>query len=541
MKPGTMMIEHRYTRTPSKERGAILILVMLVLLVLATVVLQIWFTADVDKQVALYQRTYFPIRQAAQGAFMQACSVLLQDLESSGTSGEDSGSGDGEGDGTEPPGGGGEGSGSEGGGDPLGAGDEGASNTDSLVDSWARPGEISLSFSSDVEVQVLIRDEDAKFNILSIMSEDEEFQEKSMERLIRVIDLFREGTRGDLGHGSASEIAGSIKDWMKGDRDMYKFPTPETKTGKMDKDKDELGKEPINFPLTVEELVMCKGITKDLLFGYTEGGERIPGLLEYITVYSNLTMDSQKGDEEEGEADENLFGGGEEDEYGDTPPEEEGDGEGSEGEEGEAVETNNGLINVNTAPLPVLKALVEDSQLSYAVVDRIGEFRDKALEAYRDTMDKYDWNSNEFRNDEEKQNQEEEDDSGLSGFDEDEDEDFIFTDAYAVLDRVEEYFDSTFNIEQDAEDEFCSLLTVTSNVFTVYVTIKAAEGRGSRNFRAVVWRRTGGGGATDPSGSGEYDTTTMEQGEIVILVPLEEYNHPIPITEEELEEMQLYY
>lgn len=532
----TMMNERRYTRFPSRDRGAILILVMLVLLVLATVVLQIWFTADVDKQIALYQKTNFPIRQAAQGAFMQACSILLQDLESSGGSGEETGSGDAEGDGTEPPEGDGEGSGE---GDPLGGDGEGDTNTDSLVDSWARPGEISMSFTSDVEVQVLIRDEDAKFNILAIMSEDEEFQEKSMERLVRVIDLFREGTKGDLGHGSAMEIAEGIKEWMKGDRDIYKFPKPETKTGKYDRDEEDMEKDPINYPLTVEEFIMCKGVTKDILFGYTEGTERIPGLLEYITIYSNLTMDAPKGDEEEGEEDESLFGGEEEDEYGDTPPEEGGDGEGGEDEEEEAVETNNGLINVNTASLPVLKSLMEDSELSYAVVDRIGEFRDKALEAYRESMDDYDWDSGDFRREENKEG-EEEDDSGLGGFDEDEDEDFLFTDPYAVLDRVEEYFDSTFNVEQDAEDEFCSMLAITSNVFTIYVTVKAAEGRDSKNYRAVVWRRRSGGTEGDPTGSGEYETTTMEQGEIVILIPLEVYSHPIPITDDELEEMQLY-
>ena len=68
------------------ERGAILILAMLALLILAAVMLQMWFSTDVDKQVALYHKNVFPLRQAAHGAFMQACATLLQDLEGDGLS-----------------------------------------------------------------------------------------------------------------------------------------------------------------------------------------------------------------------------------------------------------------------------------------------------------------------------------------------------------------------------------------------------------------------------------------------------------------------
>jgi type II secretory pathway component PulK len=560
----------------SAERGAILILVMLVLLVLSTVVLQIWFSADVDRQIALYQKTYFPIRQAANGAFMKACSTLNQDMQQGGSSdeegdstsgGDDGGDlGDG-GDGSGDPGSGdpGLGDGGDGGGDGGGLGfggdDAGNSNVDSLIDSWARPGEIALAFSSGVEVEVIIRDEDAKFNILAILSKDEEFREKSMERLVRVIDLFREGMKGDLGRGDALDIANSLKEWMKGERKETHFPRPMVKTGEKDEERDRIGDDSIDFPLTMEELVMCDSITKDTLFGYIDNRVRIPGLIEYITVYSNLVMDEVKKDQEDddspgGDESDPFDGSSDDDAFQDTPDDEDG-----EGEEEVATETNNGLINVNTAPLPVLKALMDNDELSYAIIDEIGEFRDKAVEKYLDELEDLDWDDQDARrsffnreDDEDEEDGEDKDDASKFS-DDDEDEDFIFKDPYEIFERVEEYFDTTFDVSKDAQAEFASLLTVKSNVFTVYIRVKTSEGRDSQTYRAVVWRRgSEGGGSTsmspgdggDPSDAGGTYTTSgsEEEAQIITLVPLEPYPHPIPFREgeeEELESFNSYY
>ena len=181
---------------------------------------------------------------------------------------------------------------------------------------------------------------------------------------------------------------------------------------------------------------MCEGMTPEILFGFKDKGERIPGLIEFITCQSNLIFDSIPSDEEEVEED--PFGdetGGEEE----PPPG--GEGEGGEEEEEEeeaAVETNNGRVNINTAPLPVLRALMDESEISNSVLERIIEFREKAFEAYEKSLER-DWELTEPD-------------------EEDEEEDFIFDSPSAVIERVESYFETSFNLEKDAEEKLATLI-----------------------------------------------------------------------------------
>jgi len=506
----------------NSQRGAVLILTMLVLLVLVAVVTQIWVSADVDKQIANYEQSRFPIRQAALGAFMQAKSILLQDLEGSGGSGGLPSEGS---EGQESPGGenpltgpGGEGNPL---GDPSGGGSE---NYDSIVDTWARSCE-SLPFASNVEVITLIRDEDAKLNILSIVSEDETLANASKERLVRLIDLCREGTKGDLSSGTAHEIVDALCNWMTGDREADRFPFPLLKNGPKDLDESELEYEQIDFPLTVEEFVLCPEITNEILFGYIDDEARVPGLIEFITVYSNLIMDDIRAKDENSETGSDPEGGTGGDEMDATP------GEGKSGSEAEAetVETNNGLVNVNTASNPVLKSLLEESKLSYSIIDQIDEFRQKAIEAWEDREEQAaDWGDEE--------NTGSEGASGEYNYDED-NEDFIFKTSEEVFDRVEKYFETTFSAEIKDKEEFTSLLAVVSNVFTIYIKVKTAEGNDSQIYRAVVWRKA----AAEPGMTGQEgsdSTSGQAEAQIIILVPLEEYNHPIPYFEGEEEELE---
>ncbi|MFH2001423.1 MAG: hypothetical protein ABIK28_17200, partial [Planctomycetota bacterium] len=135
----------------------------------------------------------------------------------------------------------------------------------------------------------------------------------------------------------------------------------------------------------------------------------------------------------------------------------------------------------------------------------------------------------------------EEDEDKSSAFDEDEDEDFIFKDPYNVVTRLEEYFDAEFKLEKDIEAEFCSLIEVKSNVFTIYVTVKTPDGRDSKNYRAVIWRRAGNSGSTSTTGDMGSAITGSDEGQIIVLVPLEEYSHPIPYKEGEKEALESYY
>jgi len=506
------------------ERGVILILAMLVVLVLACVVVQLFFTTTVNREITEHQKIAYPMAMAARGALLQAQAVLIQDLQNqaadagTGDEGGDTGTGgDTGGDTGDEPGGGPGIDGGDGGGEEP-AGESGA-NSDSLVDEWARPGAIAVMTSNELDVKVVIRDEDSKFNILSIVAKDEEYAEECRDRLARLIDTFREDTRADVSMSTADRLVDSMVKWFEGNRDTDRFPKPKIKTGPKDEEPETLDRDEINFPLSIEELQMCEGMTPEILFGFQEKGERIPGLIEFITCHSNLIFDEIPTDEEEIEDD--PYGnetGGEEEE--DPPP---GGETGDEEEEPEvAIETNNGRININTAPLPVLRALMDDSEITNSVLERIIEFRDKAIEAYEKSLER-DW---ELDNPD----------------DEDEDEDFIFTDPAEVIERVEDYFETSFNLEKDAEEKFASLLTVTSNVFTIYVSVRKTEANLCQNFRAVIWRRSGGAASTGvETGEETTDSEQTSEPHFITLVPLEPYPYPLPTSEKEEEEMERDY
>jgi type II secretory pathway component PulK len=491
-----------------RERGVILILSMLVVLVLACVIVQLFFTTSVNREITKHQKIHYPMVMAARGAVFQTTAVLIQDLENQSM---DEGASEEEGGGLEPGSGGEPGAGEEGG--EEGGMEDNTAATDSFVDEWARPGAIAVTTSNELDVMVLVRDEDAKFNILSVVAKDEEDADLSRERLSRLIDSFRENTRFDVSLATSERIVDSIVRWIEGDRDTDRFPKPLTKTGAKDEDPKQSDEDLIHYPLTIDELRMCEGVTAEILYGFMDDGERIPGLIEYVTCYSNLIFDSIPKDEE----DENWdpgFGDGEEE--GEDPPGEEGEeGEEEEEETAEPVETNNGRININTAPFAVLRGLISEDEIPNSVLEKIIEFRGKALEAYEE-MERRD---GEFG----------------AILEEEDNEDFIFTDAAEVFDRVEEYFDTDFNLEKDVETEFTSLLETKSNVFTIYVSVRKPESKVQKNFRAVVWRWSGTTSAGEETE--EEDTETFDEAQIIPIVVLEDYPYPLPLTEEEEEEI----
>jgi len=516
MQQGAKMARAKRSARGRGERGVILILVMLVVLVLACVMVQLFFTTSVNKQIADHQKIKYPMKMAAKGAFLQAKAVLLQDMENQ-SAGDDEMDGDAPGAGAGEEDGMGQG-GEEG--DPEGDGtgeDEGTgdatANADSLVDEWARPGAITVMTSNDLDVMVLVRDEDSKFNLLSVVDKDEEKAEESQIRLARLIDTFRESTKGDVSRAASERIVDDIVEWLEGKRDRERFPVPLIKTGADDEDPDLLEDEPIHYPLTVEELQMCESLTKEILFGYKDGTDRIPGLVEYITCYSNLIFDKVPEDEEEAE----------DDSFGEEPPPEEEDPPGSEDDESEEeeaeaepVETNNGRVNINTAPYPVLRGLMEEADIPNSVLEKILEFREKAIEIYEDLQDR----EGEF---------------GSLLEEDEEDEDFIFTTPTEVFERVEEYFNTTFNLDDDAEETFTSLLATTSNVFTVYISVRTSGGKLSQNYRAVIWRWSGTASETGEMDEDEEETMTGES-QIITLVPLELYPYPLPLSPDEEEQ-----
>ncbi|MFM1873458.1 MAG: hypothetical protein RL398_2880, partial [Planctomycetota bacterium] len=97
---------------------------------------------------------------------------------------------------------------------------------DSSRDAWFSP---TAYPEDDITTYVWVEDENRKFNILALWSEDQEFAEFSRDRLVRLIDTLREDTELDVSMGDAERIALEIKDWAKRP-DLDAIPRPRLKS-----------------------------------------------------------------------------------------------------------------------------------------------------------------------------------------------------------------------------------------------------------------------------------------------------------------------
>lgn len=480
-----------------------------------------------------------------------------------------------------------------------GGGDDQAPN-DSIKDKWAGEGETREQFG-DVEVRLRVVDEDRKFNLLTLVARDEDYRELSTQRFIRLVDTFREGTRSDVQAGDASDLAKRLVDWFEGKRED-KFPNPPLHLQEKEGDKNDsmvFSKArfqdekvpPIVFPLGLDELLEIEGVTDQLLHGYMEDGRYVPGLEDVVTVYSNLVFDQEsyqpmqeadaaKRGEEKGSNDagfQSPFQKGDQDSEsssgksgsksggkgkggksagagaggGGDSGGEKSSGDGGEGAADEnqnlddsgqlmATETNQGRINVNTAPLCVLRCLVEEKDLPYAVLEKLDEFRRCAVDDSLLTKNGFKFGSKKKSSDSDKDKKGKSGSGGSGGSsgssglgalgadEEDEEQDFSFHSTGDVIDKVQDYYDTQFDVGDAAKQEFGDALAVKSHVFTIYVQMRAKQSNRSsslgsdrgppdRVFQAVVWRRSQGEG----------------QNQVLTLVPLHNWIGTSPPDDED--------
>lgn len=516
---------------PPRERGAALILAFLALMVLVVVVGQLTVSSAIEKSIANNTVKDIQYEGAAVGAFEIAKSLLMRDLkdEQSASEGEDAAGGD------SGFSGGGFGSGGQTGGGGGAQGEE--SPADTLLDLWADEGETTQQFGEGVEVRIRMIDEDRKLNLLTLVAEDEDFREAFKDRLIRLLDTFREDSRHDLTYGDAQDIAKNIEEWLTGERPKdvprYAASTDEKDdSGKVFSDdvwtKGEGEEIEVVFPLTMEELLHVDEMSEFILKGFMEDGRYVPGLEDVCTIYSNLVFDEARFDEddEEGEDVEDFqspFDDDEED-AGSADEEQEAD------EDGKlvATETNHGRVNVNTAPLAVLRALLPNERLSTSVVDRIDEFRKNAWD--EDVVSRAKAFQGHFADEGDGEEQREDEADDTFGSDQ---KDFTFSSPDEVIDKVQDYFKARFDVEEDANAEFSGLLAVKSHVFTVLLEMRRTDGQSSssidratewvppdRIYRAVVWRRASEDG----------------KGECITVVPLHLWTGVVPPDTEDYRE-----
>jgi hypothetical protein len=533
------------TRRPAgprrHEAGVSIVLAMLVLFVLVVVLFQVRFTASVELDQAVSFVNSARMGMLADAAFQQAQTQLLLDVDQpEEDAGGDGGSGaDDAGGGPEAPGGDGGGAdtgGSEdGGGSAFGGGDEGDSvgdseeqasiadtmaSTDSLLDEWQESSALAPALGQDYTMFVEVEDEDSKVNLLGLWNPDEEVADRQREVVRVLLDKAFEGTSRDLSYIDCNDMLDNLDDWVAGNRGSFD-PVPVPKLKKTNQEEEEtegeldttvLDEAANNFPLTLGELADIEGFTGERLSGFVEDDVFYPGLERYLTLFSNLEL------KPEPPATEDPFGGSpftegslfDKPPAGSSPPAAGDGGDTGEGEEGSGSSdeeesfdpTNDGLVNANTAPLVVLRALApEDIPTSF--LEKIVEYRQEIVRlqsegALTDSggslFDDAPGTSGEDSEGEDDGSSDSSDSSGGLG-DDDEDEnivDYVFTTGEEVVDKVEEKYKFSLNLDPGIKEDFTTLLTTTSNVFTIKILILDTVTKRRASYRGMVWRMTGG-------------------------------------------------
>ncbi len=497
-----MLLPSNAVRTATSRSGAALMMSLLVLMVLVLVVWQIGISTSTQYQVARNDVGLTQIDLAIESALLETFEQLLADAEASGAGGEGAPS---------TAGGLGGLAGAAGGGEEDGAGAQEAAS-DSRMDEWARPQRTEIN---GVSMRILIQDENSKFNVLQLLSEDDDEAEKAYQRLVRILDLFREDTEVDLSSSDADRMADAVRDHLRRRRDSI-WPRTEQLTA--DPEDEETG-----LPLTVREFVALEGFRPEHFRDFrTEDDEVVHSLASYLTVNSSLqTFAEMMATREEVAGAEGVGGGGgangrdniEDQEAGgggggqDDPLKGNSDGTtsggGAGGGNGQVAQTGAaggadasiaggansgyglpGAINLNTAPPVVLKALMDDRDVDPRFWDAVIEYRNEEVE------------------------------EESIGFDEDEapvldefGEEVVETKIFESLDQLTE-FEEYDNIETGFRAEVVQLIGTTSDVFSIYVTARIESGGGggflsaaeqeereegggdlTRTVRCTVWRR----------------------------------------------------
>ncbi|MBM3987913.1 MAG: general secretion pathway protein GspK [Planctomycetes bacterium] len=439
------------------RKGSALLMAFLMIILLYAIVFQLSYGTKADLRVTENDVTITQMDMAIESALQEVYDSLAQDAAASEGGGEAAG-------GMAPPTGGG----------APGAGGDGQQGqnqpADSRMDSWGRPQRSTIG---DIELRILVQDEDGKLNVLQLLFEDEEESEKALERVARLIDFFRDGSTVDVDRSEAVRIAQAMREHL---RNRLNSVLPRAKQMSDLEDNRERA-----LPMTLKEFEVLKRFEPSLFRDFRdERGEIVHSLGSYLSVWTSVQQGSSQEDATgagalEAQKDPNGAGAG---------------GQGS----GQDNDPNWGVcVNVNTAPVAVLKALVDDRTVAPRFWDSVVEYR----------------------------NLEKQDEEGAEGETEEAEpqldeygEEVVEREIFDTMEEVEDV-DGWERLDDGAKDDLRSLLCVRSHVFSIYITARRKTGasddfggtlgvprpgeredeRGKglvRTVRSVVWRKTDG-------------------------------------------------
>lgn len=219
---------------PSNNRGMALILTIMIISLIVTLTLQFNASMRSDLEETANLRDGVKMSYVAKSGFSYALAVLSMDTE------------------------------------------EGS--VDSLHDIWADSKTLSENAGSlfdDGRVGLRISDHSARIQINHLVDENGEYDAAQKGLLTR----FLRSTVFDLSLEEVDNIVDAIKDWIDGNSEVTRFGAEDTYYKTLEKPYA-CKNAPLEF---VEELLLIRGITKELFYGTEER----PGISDYVTTYGD--------------------------------------------------------------------------------------------------------------------------------------------------------------------------------------------------------------------------------------------------------------
>lgn len=350
-----------HARASSSRRGAALLMSMLVLLVLAALAFQISVTAATDARVSRNDVTITTEDLAIESAFLQVYDKLKADGDAGDAASTPAGPQQAAGD-------------SKNAQQPANPADPGAAAAgqqqqpvDSRRDEWASPQRTDIN---EIKLRIFVQDEDAKYNVLNMLNPDEKEAEAAFNRVVRILDLCREGTTADIDERVAQDMARAMLDHMT-KRKQSSFPRAKLLT-------DDEKTEDQGIPLSLREFAALRPFDESHFRDFRdEDGKVVHSIESFLTVWSSLETVSEMQSSKSSSTPQTPASGSKNttpNQNKSTPTQQPASQSGSSSSKNKS-ETNGYAVNVNTAPPAVLKALFDDRELHPRFWDEVIKYR----------------------------------------------------------------------------------------------------------------------------------------------------------------------
>jgi len=267
----------RPVQAHSPRSGAALLMAVLILIVLAAIVFQIFVATNTAARVGRNDVAMSSQELAIESALLEEYDKLKTDGEASDSSSSAAGAGGAPAGGATPP---------AAAGAPAGgaAGAQGGQACDSQRDEWYQPARTEIN---EVRMRVFAQDEDSKVNVLTMLVRDEKAAKEAFDRVVRVLDKCREGTTADIDSRTAEEMAKAMLEYMtKGKKSEI------PRAAQISDDPANLD---LKLPRSLREFAILKPFEPNHFRDFRdERGVRVHSIESFLTVWTALETAGDK-------------------------------------------------------------------------------------------------------------------------------------------------------------------------------------------------------------------------------------------------------